>query len=95
MSLTSKNSNFKKCITIIDLLVKMDQSDSIVGLDHYQTISNRKILSLRAHESPQHRIYYTFSIDFGKFQGKYDDFENSKSKNYFFGEKKITPTKKV
>ena len=31
---------------------------------------------------------------FGKFLGKYDDFEISKSKNYFFGEKKITPTKK-
>ena len=49
---------------------------------------------MRAHEPPQHRIYHAFSSIFGKFLGKYDDFEISKSKNYFFGEKKITLTKK-
>ena len=42
MAVTSKNSNFQKCIEIIDLLLKIDQSDSIMGLDHYPTISSRE-----------------------------------------------------
>ena len=43
---------------------------------------------MRAHEPPQHRIYHAFSSIFDQFLGKYEDFEISKSKKYFFGEKK-------
>ena len=42
LALTSQNPNFQKCIEIIDLLLKIDQSDSIMGLDHYPTISSRE-----------------------------------------------------
>ena len=34
--------NFQKCVEIIDLLLKIDQSDSVMGLDHYPTISSRE-----------------------------------------------------
>ena len=44
--------------------------------------------ALRAHTPPQHRIYHAFSSILDGFLGKYDDFEISKSKMYFFGEKK-------
>ena len=86
--MTSKNSKFQKCNEIIDLLLKIDQSDSIMGLDHYPTISSRENMIYEATWASSTSDLPCIFIDFGEFLGKYDDIEISKSKKYFFGEKK-------